>query len=188
MLSALSCPPAAPRLPCGCRRRCTGFPSASFYPSHASSCIAISKKPGWPPPHQKNSFRTTPPGVHLQGHQCNLAFRHEAERPFRLRPLLFPASPEFSAISRIGRSLNTLPSSLFSNVTLQRSKKSISGNGKSVKISATFCSYSCGGISAMPPNSAFQKASEEFYFSISKIRNIQSISNAAHYEVFKITR
>ena len=28
----LSCPPAGPRLPCGCRRRCTGFPSASSWP------------------------------------------------------------------------------------------------------------------------------------------------------------
>ena len=32
VLSVLSCPPAAPRLPCGCRRRCTGFPSASSGP------------------------------------------------------------------------------------------------------------------------------------------------------------
>ena len=28
----LSCPLAGPRLPCGCRRRCTGFPSASSWP------------------------------------------------------------------------------------------------------------------------------------------------------------
>ena len=28
----LSCPPDEPRLPCGCRRRCTGFPSASSWP------------------------------------------------------------------------------------------------------------------------------------------------------------
>ena len=28
----LSCPPVAPRLPCGCRRRCKGFPSASSWP------------------------------------------------------------------------------------------------------------------------------------------------------------
>ena len=28
----LSCPPARPRLPCGCRRRCKGFPSASSWP------------------------------------------------------------------------------------------------------------------------------------------------------------
>ena len=28
----LSCPPAGPRLPYGCRRRCTGFPSASSWP------------------------------------------------------------------------------------------------------------------------------------------------------------
>ncbi len=37
MLSVLFCPPAAPRLPCGCRRRrCTGFPSASSGPWIAS--------------------------------------------------------------------------------------------------------------------------------------------------------
>ena len=34
----------------------------------------------------QNSFRATLSGVHLQGHQCNPAFRHEAELPFRLRP------------------------------------------------------------------------------------------------------
>ena len=32
VLSDLSCLPAAPHSPCGCRRRCTGFPSASSWP------------------------------------------------------------------------------------------------------------------------------------------------------------
>ena len=32
VFSALFCPQAAPCLPCGCRRRCTGFPSASSGP------------------------------------------------------------------------------------------------------------------------------------------------------------
>ena len=38
----LSCPPAGPRLPCGCRRRCKGFPSASSWPSPFGGRSALS--------------------------------------------------------------------------------------------------------------------------------------------------
>lgn len=38
---ALSSPPAAPRSPCGCRRRCTGFPSASPCPGLDSLQVAV---------------------------------------------------------------------------------------------------------------------------------------------------
>ena len=38
----LSCPPAAPRLPCGCRRRCKGFPSASSWPRPSGDRSALS--------------------------------------------------------------------------------------------------------------------------------------------------
>ena len=41
-LYSLSYPPTAPRSPCGCRRRCTGFPSASSGPLLASSRSALS--------------------------------------------------------------------------------------------------------------------------------------------------
>ena len=42
VLSVLSCLPAAPRLQCGCRRRCTGFPSTSSGPWLASGRSALS--------------------------------------------------------------------------------------------------------------------------------------------------
>ena len=41
VLSALYCPPAAPRLPCGCRRRCTGFPSTCVPVSFSYSFLQV---------------------------------------------------------------------------------------------------------------------------------------------------
>ena len=40
-LSALSCLPTAPRSPCGCRRRCTGFPSVSSGSCIFRQCISL---------------------------------------------------------------------------------------------------------------------------------------------------
>ena len=40
--SVLSCPPAAPRLLCVCRRRCKGFPSASSWPRPSGDRSALS--------------------------------------------------------------------------------------------------------------------------------------------------
>ena len=44
-LFVLSCPSAAPHLPCGCRRRCKGFPSASSWPwpSGDRSALSVSR-------------------------------------------------------------------------------------------------------------------------------------------------
>ena len=44
VLSALFCPPAAPHLLCGCRRRCRGFPSAPSVPWVAPGCSVLSDK------------------------------------------------------------------------------------------------------------------------------------------------
>lgn len=137
---APSFPPDAQHSPCRCRRDCKGFRSVPFYPSHDSSCIAFSKKQVGIRYIKRICFWQLCPAYIFRDISATLpsGMKQNVLSGFGL--ILFPASPEFSAISPERDKSQYSAKSTFSNFTLQRSKNSNSGNGMSGEISANFCS------------------------------------------------
>lgn len=97
MLSVLSCSPTAPLLPCVCRRRCTGFPSASsgllLASGHSALSVYRTIPPSLSPPH---------PGKFLSGKVFPLLIL--ADRPSSLHErclYLILLAPHYRSYERL---------------------------------------------------------------------------------------